>query len=232
MREDELYPVARDRTVTLLAGTREGLAFAWHDRQVRAVLLVVTASGSSASTSTPSCRSSLRTPCTSTPGRSGCSRRLRLRSVRGSDRHGVVQAGDVPARSWQARSASASCCSPSPRSTRRVWRAHPLRRRRVLHPLRRERQRARPARRPRSSSGAARRALPVRVRRPRAARLSPLGHARRASAARRSPSSSRVGRPGRDGVRGIRLADRPRPPSNEGGPPAANPPISEVTACH
>ncbi len=45
MREDELYPVARDRTVTLLAGTREGLAFAWRDRQVRAVLVVVTCVG-------------------------------------------------------------------------------------------------------------------------------------------------------------------------------------------
>ena len=45
MREDELYPVARDRTVTLLAGTREGLAFAWRDPQVRAVLVVVTCVG-------------------------------------------------------------------------------------------------------------------------------------------------------------------------------------------
>ena len=45
MREDELYPVARDRTVTVLAGTREGLSFAWRDRQVRAVLVVVTCVG-------------------------------------------------------------------------------------------------------------------------------------------------------------------------------------------
>lgn len=45
MREDELYPVARDRTVTVLAGTREGLSFAWHDHQVRAVLVVVACVG-------------------------------------------------------------------------------------------------------------------------------------------------------------------------------------------
>ena len=32
MRTAELYPVAADRSVTLLTGTREGLAFAWHDR--------------------------------------------------------------------------------------------------------------------------------------------------------------------------------------------------------
>ena len=45
MREDELYPVKHDRSVTVLAGTREGLAFAWHNRQVRAVLVVVTCVG-------------------------------------------------------------------------------------------------------------------------------------------------------------------------------------------
>jgi MFS family permease len=45
MREEELFPVARDRTVTVLAGTREGLSFAWRDRQVRAVLVVVTCVG-------------------------------------------------------------------------------------------------------------------------------------------------------------------------------------------
>jgi MFS family permease len=45
MREEELYPVASDRTVTVLAGTREGLSFAWRDRQVRAVLVVVTCVG-------------------------------------------------------------------------------------------------------------------------------------------------------------------------------------------
>ena len=45
MRADELYPVEQDRTVTVLAGTREGLAFAWHDSQVRAVLIVVTCVG-------------------------------------------------------------------------------------------------------------------------------------------------------------------------------------------
>jgi predicted MFS family arabinose efflux permease len=45
MREDELYPVQPDRSATVLAGTREGLSFAWHDRQVRAVLVVVTCVG-------------------------------------------------------------------------------------------------------------------------------------------------------------------------------------------
>ena len=45
MREEELFPVAADRTVTLLRGTREGLGFAWRDPQVRAVLLVVTCVG-------------------------------------------------------------------------------------------------------------------------------------------------------------------------------------------
>jgi MFS family permease len=45
IRKDELYPVAPDRTATVLAGTREGMAFAWRDRQVRAVLTVVTCVG-------------------------------------------------------------------------------------------------------------------------------------------------------------------------------------------
>ncbi len=45
MRTAELYPVAADRTVTLLRGTREGLAFAWRDRQVRVVLVVMTCIG-------------------------------------------------------------------------------------------------------------------------------------------------------------------------------------------
>ena len=37
--------MAADRTVTLLKGTREGLVFAWHDRQVRVVLVVMTCVG-------------------------------------------------------------------------------------------------------------------------------------------------------------------------------------------
>jgi MFS family permease len=45
MRESELYPRTRDRTATLLAGTREGLRFAWADPQTRAVLSVVTVVG-------------------------------------------------------------------------------------------------------------------------------------------------------------------------------------------
>jgi MFS family permease len=45
MRQEELYPVRPDLTSTVLAGTREGLAFAWHDRQIRSVLVVVTCVG-------------------------------------------------------------------------------------------------------------------------------------------------------------------------------------------
>lgn len=45
MRPGELFPVARGATVTVLAGTREGLAYAWRDRQIRVVLVVVTAVG-------------------------------------------------------------------------------------------------------------------------------------------------------------------------------------------
>ena len=45
MRTAELFPVASDRTVTLLQGTREGLVFAWHDQQIRVVLLVMTCVG-------------------------------------------------------------------------------------------------------------------------------------------------------------------------------------------
>ncbi len=45
MRSSELYPVAHDHDPTVIAGTREGLTFAWHDRQVRAVLGVVTCVG-------------------------------------------------------------------------------------------------------------------------------------------------------------------------------------------
>jgi MFS family permease len=45
MRESELFPVEQSRAPTVLAGTREGLSYAWHDRQVRAVLVVVTCVG-------------------------------------------------------------------------------------------------------------------------------------------------------------------------------------------
>jgi MFS family permease len=45
MRHHELFPVARDENVTLLAGTREGLSFAWRDPQTRAILLVITCAG-------------------------------------------------------------------------------------------------------------------------------------------------------------------------------------------
>jgi MFS family permease len=45
MRQDELYSVPRLGHVKLLAGTREGLRYAWHDPQVRVVLVVVTLVG-------------------------------------------------------------------------------------------------------------------------------------------------------------------------------------------
>ncbi len=45
MRTEELHPVANDRSATLLRGTREGLAYAWHDAQVRTVLIVMTCIG-------------------------------------------------------------------------------------------------------------------------------------------------------------------------------------------
>ncbi len=45
MRTDELFPAPRQHTVTLIAGTREGLAFAWRHPQVRVILLVVTCVG-------------------------------------------------------------------------------------------------------------------------------------------------------------------------------------------
>ena len=45
MRTDELYPVARPRSVRVLVGTREGLAYAWRHPEVRVVLVVVTCLG-------------------------------------------------------------------------------------------------------------------------------------------------------------------------------------------
>ena len=45
MRESELFPVEHNRATTVLAGTREGLSFAWRDSEVRAVLVVVTCVG-------------------------------------------------------------------------------------------------------------------------------------------------------------------------------------------
>jgi len=45
MRTDELYAVTPNRGVTMLAGTREGLAYGWGHAQVRVVLVVVTCLG-------------------------------------------------------------------------------------------------------------------------------------------------------------------------------------------
>jgi MFS family permease len=45
MRTDELFPVAQNRGITVLAGTREGLMYGWRHTQVRVVLIVVTCLG-------------------------------------------------------------------------------------------------------------------------------------------------------------------------------------------
>lgn len=45
MRESELFPVEPSHGTTVLAGTREGLSFAWQDSEIRAVLVVVTCVG-------------------------------------------------------------------------------------------------------------------------------------------------------------------------------------------
>ncbi|RDI75782.1 Transmembrane secretion effector [Gaiella occulta] len=45
MREDELYRIDRGPAVTVLAGTREGLRFAWRQREIRAVLATVAVVG-------------------------------------------------------------------------------------------------------------------------------------------------------------------------------------------
>jgi predicted MFS family arabinose efflux permease len=42
VRKDELHPVERDHTATLIGGIRRAAAFAWDDRQLRLVLSVVT----------------------------------------------------------------------------------------------------------------------------------------------------------------------------------------------
>jgi MFS family permease len=42
VRQDELEPVVRDRTVTVVGGIRRAIGFAWHEPQLRLVLMVVT----------------------------------------------------------------------------------------------------------------------------------------------------------------------------------------------
>ena len=42
VRKDELLPVVRDTSATIVGGIREAFAFAWHEPQLRLVLLVVT----------------------------------------------------------------------------------------------------------------------------------------------------------------------------------------------
>ena len=45
IREDELFAATRDRTATVLGGTRDGLRFAWNNREVREILTVVVCVG-------------------------------------------------------------------------------------------------------------------------------------------------------------------------------------------
>jgi MFS family permease len=42
VREDELYPVEKDRNATIVGGLRRAAAFAWNDPQLRLILTVVT----------------------------------------------------------------------------------------------------------------------------------------------------------------------------------------------
>ena len=42
VRKDELFPVERDRTATIVGGIRHGAAYAWRDPQLRLILSVVT----------------------------------------------------------------------------------------------------------------------------------------------------------------------------------------------
>ena len=42
VRQEELHPVAKDRSATIVAGLRRATSFAWHDPQLRLILSVVT----------------------------------------------------------------------------------------------------------------------------------------------------------------------------------------------
>jgi MFS family permease len=42
VREEELHPVAKDRTATIVGGLRQAASFAWNDPQLRRILTVVT----------------------------------------------------------------------------------------------------------------------------------------------------------------------------------------------
>ena len=152
MRTAELYPVASDRTVTLLKGTREGLAFAWHDRQVRVVLVVMTCVGSSASTSTRSSAARLghaaRRRTRVRPALGG----VRARSLLRRDRHRVLQAGDLQGVRVGTAGFSSLLIALAP-ATGMARRCPPGGHRRLVHALRRERERPRPARRTRPPRG-------------------------------------------------------------------------------
>ena len=175
MRTDELFPVASDPRVTLLAGTREGLAFGWRDPQVRIVLVVVTCLGLvgfNFNTLVPLLASDTLHVGARTFGLLSAAFGLGALAgaiVTASFRRATFRAFVLGTLGFSVS------CSSSPRARRAAGGARPRRHRRLVHALRRQRERARAARRARSPPRPARRALPLRIRRPRADRLAPLG---------------------------------------------------------
>ena len=230
MRTDELFPVAADRTVTLLKGTREGLAFAWHDRQVRVVLVVMTCVGLvgfNFNTLVPLLASDTLHVDARAFGL--LSAAFGLGAFAGAIIDRVAQAGHLPGvhpRHVRLQHPSARP-RPGPRGPARGGDSR--RHRRIVHALCRQRECARAARRARPSPGTARRALPLLVRRSCAPRIAPLRSTRRGRRDRARLHRQRQRRP-----RGDNIRDRRRPigrrPSNEGAPPDGDRPISGVPA--
>ena len=207
MRTDELYPVAADRTVTLLKGTREGLAFAWHDRQVRVVLVVMTCVG------LVGFNFNTLVPLLASDTLHVDARAFGLLSAAfglGAFAGAIITAS-LKRATFRAFilgtfgfSVLLLVARPGPRGPAR--RGPPRRHRRLVHALRRQRERARPARGARPPPGPARRALPLLVRRSRAPRIAPLRSARRGRRDRARLPRQRQRRP-----RGDRVRDRRRP---------------------
>ena len=231
MRTDELYPVAADRTVTLLKGTREGLAFAWHDRQVRVVLVVMTCVGLvgfNFNTLVPLLASDTLHVDARAFGL--LSAAFGLGAFAGAIITASLKRATFRAFILGTFGFSVLLLVLAPVHEARLAGAHPRRHRRVVHALRRQRERARPARRARPSPGTARRALPLRVRRSRAARIAPLGSARRGRRHRARLPRQRERRPRGDRCSRSPTADAARRPSNEGAPPDGARPIPSVPA--
>ena len=175
----DLYPVERDRATRLITGLREGLGFAWHNRELRAVLgvIVVTSSlGFNFHVILPLLASQTLDAGPEVYGllaatfgagafvgrdlRSGA----RTREQDGA-RHGLGGLRDQPARTRAADHRLGVCPLP-------------LRRRSVLHTADVEREHDRAAARTGPSSRPTARHLPVRIRRSRTGRRPPLRLAR------------------------------------------------------